>query len=175
MMTADKMRFGHVMISLTSVFRVDAGPLFVQEYWDALNDLEIEAVERASKLAIRQCRFIPSPSELRELISAPNKLEADEAWLEVERLARRSSSDHSDKVAAEVMRLMGGGQTFGSKSAKEMEWARKEFLGRYAEAKKRRSNGVVEPKKLSERVGQVVGDLARRVSMGTDDTGTKKD
>lgn len=63
-------RFTAAMVALTEVFGRPLGSL-PSLYREALSDLKIEAIEGAVKAAIKRCKFMPAPADLREL--APRK------------------------------------------------------------------------------------------------------
>lgn len=53
----------------------------IQElYWLALEDLSIDAVERAGQMALKRCTFFPKPAELRAFVEGSDSDEAEKAW-----------------------------------------------------------------------------------------------
>lgn len=59
--------FTKVMQGLASVFEKELTPAFQALYFDALKEINIEALKYAAREAIRLNRFFPRPVELREL------------------------------------------------------------------------------------------------------------
>lgn len=105
----------------------------VTTYWDLLSGYRPADVRAAFQLAWRRFPdWFPSAGQLASLIEGRNGDRAEEAWPEVLRLASKSSGDHSDPIAAEAIRRMGGGAALGRMRSDELAvWGKKEFLGLY--------------------------------------------
>ena len=83
-----------------------------------------------------------------------------DAWAEVLRLATNSSGEHSDPVARETIRMMGGGQALGRMQAKELQvHGRRTFMELYPKAaQKLGEEGSICPHgPSSDEIGGAVG------------------
>ena len=63
----DDAKFGTVMRALAAVFRQEVTPAMLEGYWMGVGDLTVDELERGARRAIRECRFMPVPAEIREL------------------------------------------------------------------------------------------------------------
>ena len=114
-------------------------------------------------------KFFPGCGEMAQFIRM-TRPGPTEAWPEVLQLASRSGGEHSDPLAQETVRLMGGFKRLGQMNAEELAvWGRKRFEQIYAElAEKRRfvedrlSLGDGSP---TGNASGVVGALAGKLSM----------
>lgn len=104
----------------------------VTTYWDALRPLDPDEIRTAFAVAWRRWPdWFPSAGQLLAAIDDTDT-KADEAWPELVRLARRSSGDHSNPVAREAIRRMGGGCALGQMRSDELHvWGRKQFREHY--------------------------------------------
>ena len=66
MQDADRERFVRIVRALAAVFRAEVTTALFEGYWFALEDLSITAVEQAARECLRRCKFMSSPSEIRE-------------------------------------------------------------------------------------------------------------
>ena len=104
-------------------------------YWELLRSYDPDSLRAAFAVAWRRCpEWFPSAGQLAALVEGEPNERAEEAWPEVLRLARRSSGEHSDPVAAEAIRRMGGGLALGRMRSDELAvWGKKEFRSLYLE------------------------------------------
>ena len=121
-MTADMSRdkaFAATLGILASTFRQQLDAAAIEGYAMALDDLSLEDFRAVCKRALKECKFMPTPAELRALVGldAKSALKSDIAiaWERV-RWARRHHSyttgvDFGPLVNA-VIRTMGGWVTF---------------------------------------------------------------
>jgi len=109
-------------------------------YWELLHGYGDTDIRAAFALAWRKhVDWMPSAGQLARLIEDRCEASADDAWPEVLRLATRSSSDHSDPIAREAIKAMGGGARLGAMRLDELQgWGRKEFREAYARLRKRK-------------------------------------
>lgn len=82
-------------------------------YWRALEDLPIEAVERAGHLALQGCKFFPKPAELRELTEGNADAKAEAAWQLVKATHAKAGETRSvifedGAIGAAIVRVFGG-------------------------------------------------------------------
>lgn len=118
----------------------------VATYWEALRGYDGEELRAAFAVAWRRHpEWFPSCGQLDALVGGECSTRAADAWPEVLRLASRSSGEHSDPVAREAIRLMGGGPRLGRMQSAELEgWGRREFMRCYDEANKIRQRSTAK-------------------------------
>lgn len=63
----ERAEFVLLIEALAAAFRAETTQAFLEGYWLGLEDLELKAVKHAVVSAMRQCKFLPSMAELREL------------------------------------------------------------------------------------------------------------
>ncbi len=109
----------------------------IRAYGLVLEDLPIEAIERAVFQAMRSCRFFPSPAELREMAGeiTPEQraLRAWDVLLWTNNLHQASGVDFCDDLVLNAtVRNLGGWVHFGRlKPAERNKWYRKDFMQTY--------------------------------------------
>lgn len=129
----DPERFSVLLGTLASAFGRDNDDVTNEIYWRALEDLEPEAIERAVARAIKWCKFMPRPEELRRLAGErPTASRAIEAWDHVakacQRVGQYESVDFDDHIINAVIRSMGGWVRLCTREGDDFQvWARKEF------------------------------------------------
>lgn len=67
MQTEHKEEFATAIRALAAAFRVEVTEPLLMGYWLALDDLDLSAVQNAVRRALRECRFMSSANELRQL------------------------------------------------------------------------------------------------------------
>ena len=109
----------------------------VTAYWSALGGFPADDLRRVFHTAWQRFPdWMPSAGQLLSLVQGSKdwRVKAAESWPEVLRLAQRSSGDHSDPVAREAIKRMGGGKRLGQMSWDDLNvWGKKEFEQTYAE------------------------------------------
>jgi len=119
---------------LADTFRQQISVAAMQGYSLALEELSPEEIHEATRRALRECRFMPTPSEVLALAGkgGPRQVVAEMAlaW-EAVRQARRVHSwttgvDFGPLVNA-VVRNLGGWLEFCGKPDSSMVWERKRF------------------------------------------------
>lgn len=133
MNTSDFMDFAKTINGLAAIHGKPMDEGLIDGYWMALEDLSKQDFFEAAKKAAKTLKWFPKPSELRELVLDTKPADAAKlAWPEVMQLAKRSSGEHSDPIAAEAIRLMGGGRRLGQATEQDLEiWGKKEFCQLY--------------------------------------------
>lgn len=118
----------------------------VASYYEALSGEDPERIRRAFREAWRyHPSWMPSCGQMLELIEGHGG--AHKAWPEVLALASRSSGEHSDPIAAEAIRRMGGVRALGSMDNDRLKvWAKREFIGLYEQVKREAAIGEGLPK-----------------------------
>jgi hypothetical protein len=108
-------------------------------YEIGLAGLSETAVEKATAAALQKCKFMPTPSELRELSGASGgsfEAMAELAWHTLDKAVRSLGPDKSvnfhDGAINATVRLLGGWQCVCDKPREEFDkWTRKEFIATY--------------------------------------------
>jgi hypothetical protein len=134
---ADVSRFTTVIRALAALFNREATEPLAHGFWLALSDLPMEAVERGAARAMRDCRFMPTPAELREL--AGEMRLADRAlcaWSVFERTVVErggyKSVQFDDRILNATVQHLGGWVRCCELSCDEFDtWLRKDFLRAY--------------------------------------------
>ena len=110
---------------LAEAFGRTPSPTTFRAYEWGLDGLTPIQIEQAARQALRTCRFMPSPSELRELVSGSLADRAEQAWLlvclAVERLGHRKSVDFGDPAIHAAIRSLGGWEHICTLSADEFD------------------------------------------------------
>lgn len=132
MTPSDKPRFAELVTTLAANFNIEADEPRFHGYAIALDDLPIQAIERAVRQAIRYSKFMPSGAELRELAGdLPPKARAalafDSAIKAVASVGQYASVRFEDAATNAVIRSMGGWVKFCEWPDGEEVWRRKEF------------------------------------------------
>lgn len=139
MVDADKFRFATAIGALCLAFNREASPELVRVYWMALNDLPIEAVEKAVHIANREVKgFMPEPARIRDIAKSekPIRQLAIEAWQLVMdhgkgHIIRKGPVDFGSLVNAAV-RAVGGIDRFASGQTSDLEnFVRPRFIEAY--------------------------------------------
>jgi hypothetical protein len=134
---AKKREVATLVAALAEAFGREASPATHLGYWLGLQDLPIEAIRLAVSSALRRCKFMPSPAELREMAGeGDSKSRAQAAWLELEETVRvvggYRSVDFEDRTINAAVRSLGGWERICLLSAEEFDkWLRKDFLACY--------------------------------------------
>lgn len=123
---------------LAAVFGKAISPAMLQGYALGLDGLSAEALERAVKRAIKECRFMPSPAELRDLAGEGQDLpgRAALAWQTVldavQFVGWYRSIDFEDKAINAAIRALGGWQWLCERAAgDQLPFLRRDFLNLY--------------------------------------------
>jgi len=135
MIETDRPRFAVVVNALAATFRVEPSKAMLTGYWSALADLPIEAVEAAGQRALRGCKFMPVPAELRELAGvmtpADRAIKAWEAFTRaVSAVGYYQSPDFDDVLINATVRNLGGWMETIVRMEDEDKtdkWVRKDF------------------------------------------------
>lgn len=80
MTQADRAAFAEAMLVLGETFNEPVGDIRVEAYFDALADLNLQAVTMAVRRAVAASKFFPRPVELREFAEGSAADGADLAW-----------------------------------------------------------------------------------------------
>jgi hypothetical protein len=110
----DSRAFGGLMAGLGEAFNEPVSEARVAIYFEALEDLPIDALQSAARAYAKTGRFFPKPVELRDLVQGTTEDHAEVAWLYVVREVRRvgwSGTPRWPDAATEhaALGLFGGG------------------------------------------------------------------
>jgi len=61
-------KFGVVLQTLAETFNRQITPLMLEGYWMGLQDLPETEIAAAARLALRACRFMPTPADIRGFV-----------------------------------------------------------------------------------------------------------
>lgn len=129
----DKTRFVQAIGAMAATFRQEATEMVFTGYRLGLEDLSIEAIEHAATRAIRECKFMPTVSELRDL--AGHMRPEDRAVLAWDAAVRAVSThgytksvNFDDRVINATIRSLGGWDEFNLRAeSNDAKWLRKDF------------------------------------------------
>lgn len=150
---SNKADFALAIGAMFASFGQDSTPAIIHGYWLGLADMDISDVQRAVAMALQRCKFLPKPTELRELVGASlgEEENAIAAWSDVQRavgLGPYKHIDFEDKLCNAVIRNMGGWPSFiGRLTDSEAEkWVRLEFIKCYRSFARSGVNGeLIQP------------------------------
>lgn len=134
-------RIADVVTMMGEAWRQKITPATMLTFATGTEDIRIEDVERGAMRAIRECQFMPSVFELRQLCGASiGKLSAKDrptlAWCDVRRAISRvggyDSPDFEDPVINATIREMGGWVLLCNSTVEELVWREKDFLRMYS-------------------------------------------
>lgn len=105
-------------------------PAATEGYWIGLKDLTDAQLEAATSMALRSCRFMPSPRELRDFVELPLQVTAAMEWQNVREtmdgMDIYGSPDFGPLVNA-IVHNLGGWQQLCERTLPELVWIRKDF------------------------------------------------
>ena len=122
---------------LAEAFRQKASRVTFAAYEIGLGDLPDKQVEIGAAMAIRECRYMPTVKELRELASGVRDADRPAlAWDAVLKVQFNPywHMDFDDPVVNATIRNLGGWPSFVARftDAEAEKWARKDFVETYA-------------------------------------------
>ena len=146
---SDKERWTAAVTMLAECLNRAVTGHILKGYWMALRDLSIDELEMACSRALQTSKFMPSPSELRELSGqATDADRAVMAWNDVLKALPKGPYKHidfDDGLINATVRNLGGWPQFVSlfSSADEEKWTRQRFLKTYESFARTGVNGDV--------------------------------
>lgn len=155
-MTADdRPRFAEGIGLLASMLppRKVLSDLLMEGYWWALKDMDLEAFTAAVHAAMKGCKFLPTPSELRELVSGTAQDRATVEWGEVVRQVGSVGSLGSPRLsdgAVKAIKIAWGSwrqlaRTLPAPGENDHEWQRKRFEAAFAVTERNEGQGLLTP------------------------------
>ncbi len=133
MAPTDRPAFAQAITALAASFRSESDEAMLEGYWWALDDLQIEDVRNAVRMAMRQCKFMPAAVELRDLAGGMTPAtRAMFAWSALEKTVSRHGAyetvNFDDVVINATIRNLGGWLRCCDLPAEEFDkWFRKDF------------------------------------------------
>ena len=128
--------FYEAIKKLCQVFNTHPTKVLVDAYWMALEDLDLDAVVRATHRAVSESEHMPRPVHIRRLAGVRSpEAAAQEAWVCFDRARRRHSHAHldfEDSLINATVRAIGGRTELSKKTVDEWVWVKKDFLATYA-------------------------------------------
>lgn len=107
-----KSEFAKGLMMLAEVFKRECDDLLTEGYFLVLRELSFEEWRKAVVMALRSCRFMPTPSELWELARPPKVRNPDSALKEIRqaflRYGRNRTPQWSDPAIEESVESVGG-------------------------------------------------------------------
>lgn len=92
MIADDLLEFFSKLTMLAELFDAKFSEAKQQLYAEALSDIDLDDLVRGMQQAVRECRFMPKPVELREFSVGSDESHAEDAWLEFKDAMRRIGS-----------------------------------------------------------------------------------
>lgn len=138
MTEVDRPAFAEALFALGETFNEPVTEIRAEAYFDALGEFDVQSVTKAIRLALRQCRFMPRPADLRELIEGNRDEAADAAWGavlgEIRRVGYIGTPNLDDRTQRAVRELWGSWQrlceTLPAEGPELVGWV-KQFKGVY--------------------------------------------
>lgn len=158
----DSGAFETVMTALAETYGHSMSSAMKRMYWSALREYPITDIERAVVMLIRKNKYMPKPSEIREMLNGGSTEEkAEAAWIRVtESLARygtHRSVDFADKAINAAVRMIGGWCALGRREGNSYHiQARRDFLAAY----KRATESQLDDKQYAPLTGYVGEQIA---------------
>lgn len=161
---------------LAEAFRQTATEATYAAYEAGLCDVDDAAIKVAINRAIRECKFMPTVKELRDLaLGASAESRPVLAWAALQRVQfdPYQHMDFDDPLTNATIRSLGGWPAFVARftDAESEKWVRKEFIETYTRLAAVRVDGdLCRPlaglKEVEMRNGRQVPAIPRRVVLG---------
>jgi hypothetical protein len=130
----------HALALLFEAFNRQPTSLTFAAFDVALQGIDPDLIERACRLSLNRCRFMPAPAELREIALTDGtsyETVSQRAFVTLQRAAQRHGPDrsvcfHDGAINAAVRRLGGWPRVAGLDVAEFDKWFRRDFAETYA-------------------------------------------
>lgn len=127
----DLKKFSQLIIALSEIFDPGNKPsaLKIELYFNALEDLSIEQIEKAVSKVIKMRVFngLPKPAEIREKINDENSMDYLNAWAKV-MISLESGREPKDFAIKETIRRLGGWSWLSMQTYNQLIWVEKRFI-----------------------------------------------
>ncbi len=134
----DAPEFLTLLGGLAEVFDAKFSEVKQQLYFEALKDLTLRDIREAMQEAIKTCKFMPRPVEIRTLVHGDPKDHAEQAWADLRRDARQcgayaSFTPEFPEAAQALVESFGSWPSFCAAELSPEMWAskRKEFIAAF--------------------------------------------
>ncbi len=134
----DAPEFLTLLGGLAEVFDAKFSEIKQQLYFEALKDLPLCDIRAAMEEAVKTCKFMPRPVELRTLVHGDPKDLAEQAWAELRRDAKEigaytSVMPEMPEAARALVETFGSWPLFCAAELSPEMWAskRKEFIASF--------------------------------------------
>lgn len=133
----DTLRKAATVAMLAEAFGRPTTDAMLEAYRIGLSDLPADIVEKAASVAVRERKYMPTASEIRELAGCVRREDRPLlAWMAVERaigaVGSYKSPDFDDRIINAAIRSIGGWVRLCGLGGNELDvWARREFLAAY--------------------------------------------
>ena len=127
-----KLRFAATIEQLGVIYQTEITDLLLRAYWQALQDVPIDDLEREAASHITLSKFFPKPCELRGEDAEADSVRAwDSAIAAIHQHGMYRHVDFEDAVVNAVIRYLGGWPEFCCFDPSDEQWRRKEFIATY--------------------------------------------
>jgi len=123
-------QFKEKLLNLVELFDKEMSPAVVKLYWLSLKDYSDEEVHRAFDLAVLNCKFMPKPVEIRELIEGTSSEQAIGEWGKVLKFMSKTGRFGESKLPDHVLdavNQIGGWEYLCTLTYRDLEFKGKEF------------------------------------------------
>ncbi len=131
----DQTKFVAAMTGLGAIFEKSITESMVKLYWQVLKDFSDDEVHEAINRALITSKFMPKPSELRELVEGSSKEHSLDEWAKVMTEIRKTGSYGEPRVSdvtKKVIEQIGGWSQLCALSYRELEFKGKSFAEIYS-------------------------------------------
>ncbi len=113
MTRADMPQLAQILAMLAETFNEPVSELRAEGYYIALEDLEIDRINRGALESLKVCRFFPRPVEIRDLVLGTPEERAQREWdqlvFEVRRVGYIGEPKILDDITLEIISTTWGG------------------------------------------------------------------
>lgn len=127
----DKLKFNIILTDLADIYDAELSDRKVDGYFEALKDLSLDDIVRATGILKQTTKFFPKPVEFREIILPDLETQASLAYERVLKafwgIGQYHSVTFDDRVIHAVIDSLGGWQKYCNTPDSELKWYRKDF------------------------------------------------
>lgn len=136
-MSLSRKVFAKYYYGLATMYKTEVDDMSAELFYRAVSELTNEQFERAVNEYIKYAKWMPQPSEIRELALGSEAARAYKAWNLVEKVMNLAGSEDvqfSDPHITGAIELLGGWQKLGMMTDEEFKYAKMEFRKLYPHA-----------------------------------------
>lgn len=130
----DQNGFKQNLMAAGELYGKEVSPQLAKLYWRALDEYSDEQIQAAFYLALKTFKFMPKPSEIRELIDGSKNENAIGSWAQVMEEIRKTGSYGEPRLPdgiKEVIQQIGGWKTICALDLKSLEFKSRTFCEIY--------------------------------------------